>query len=366
MQNKPVGWNLTQRAIVVKEIEKIIRLQKKIAPELVSLIEERYSILKHIRYNQPIGRRALASQLEFSECSIRNGVKVLRDSGLIHLSGLGMTVTEEGQDMVSELTTYVDALSGLAKLEVYLADELGVNEVKIVPGDSQADRCVFLELGRVAARILVDILSDNMVVAVSGGSTMAIVAESVDVCMPSTLVVPTRGGLGEQVERQANSVAAVMAGKLGGQYRLLHIPEILNDEALEAIKATDSTVTEIEQLIKNADILVHGIGRADVMVGRRSHMPKVAENICKLGVGETLGHYFDLDGNCIYTYCNNGFRLNDLVGVGRKIAVAGGADKAEAIISVTRAGSKDVLVIDEAAASSIQSIIKSEKSQKTF
>lgn len=350
----------------MKEIDKIIKLQKKIAPELVNLLEERYKILKHIRYNQPIGRRALATQLELSECSIRNGVKVLKNAGLLQLSGLGMSVTDEGQEMVSSLTEYVDALNGLAKLEIYLADELGVNEVKIVPGDSEADRCVFLELGRVAARILVDVLSDNMVIAVSGGSTMAAVAEAVEVGMPGTLVVPTRGGLGEKVERQANHVASVMAGNLGGEYRLLHIPEILNDEALEAIKATDSTVAEIEQLIKNADVLVHGIGRADVMVSRRNHMPKVAEKICKLGVGETLGHYFDLEGKCIYTYCSNGFRLNDLVGVGREIAVAGGKHKAEAILAVTRAGSKDVLVIDEAAARSIQSIIKSEKSQKTF
>lgn len=350
----------------MKEIDKIIKLQKKIAPELVNLIEERYKILKHIRYNQPIGRRALATQLELSECSIRNGVKVLKNAGLLQLSGLGMSVTDEGQAMVSSLTEYVDALNGLAKLEIYLADELGVNEVKIVPGDSEADRCVFLELGRVAARILVDVLSDNMVIAVSGGSTMAAVAEAVDVAMSGTLVVPTRGGLGEKVERQANHVASVMAGNLGGEYRLLHIPEILNDEALEAIKATDSTVAEIEQLIKNADVLVHGIGRADVMVSRRNHMPKIAEKICKLGVGETLGHYFDLEGKCIYTYCSNGFRLNDLVGVGREIAVAGGKHKAEAILAVTRAGSKDVLVIDEAAARSIQSIIKSEKSQKTF
>ncbi|WP_199884028.1 sugar-binding transcriptional regulator [Anaerosinus massiliensis] len=350
----------------MKEIDKIIKLQKKIAPELVNLIEERYKILKHIRYNQPIGRRALATQLELSECSIRNGVKVLKNAGLLQLSGLGMSVTDEGQAMVSSLTEYVDALNGLAKLEIYLANELGVNEVKIVPGDSEADRCVFLELGRVAARILVDVLSDNMVIAVSGGSTMAAVAEAVDVAMAGTLVVPTRGGLGEKVERQANHVASVMAGNLGGEYRLLHIPEILNDEALEAIKATDSTVAEIEQLIKNADVLVHGIGRADVMVSRRNHMPKIAEKICKLGVGETLGHYFDLEGKCIYTYCSNGFRLNDLVGVGREIAVAGGKHKAEAILAVTRAGSKDVLVIDEAAARSIQSIIKSEKSQKTF
>lgn len=359
MKNNPEAAN-------VDNMKRIVSLQQKIAPELVDLIAERYDILSCIRYHQPIGRRALASRLELSECSVRNGIKVLKEAGLIALSGLGMSVTAQGQEAAGVMREYMDALHGLHGLEVYLEEALGINKVKIVPGNSRRDPHVFLELGRVASHFLSALLSDGMILAVSGGSTMAMVAEAVDGHLPLVTVVPTRGGLGENVERQANHVASVMAGNLGGQYRLLHIPEVLNDEALEALKETDSSIGEIEALIKQADVLVHSIGRADVMVGRRNHAPKVAETICRLGVGETLGHYFDLSGNCIYTYCTNGFRLNDLVGVGRKIAVAGGEDKAEAIIAVTRAGSNDILVIDEAAANIIQSIIKSEKSQKTF
>lgn len=350
----------------MNELDKILSLQKKIAPEFANLMEERYHILKHIRHHQPIGRRMLASRLELSESSVRNGIRVLKESGLIELSGLGMKVTASGGEMVGQLRDYMHALSGLGKLEASLKRELGVNELRIVPGDSDADSCVFGELGKVASRVLAELLIGGGSVAVSGGSTMACVAEAVDWQSPGVLVVPTRGGIGGKVEFQANNIAAVMAQKLGGRYRLLHIPEMLSDEALEALRATDRSIAEIEALIKNADVLLHGIGRADVMVKRRCHSAKVADFIARLGVGETLGHYFDAHGKCIYTYCTNGFRLNDLVGIGRKIAVAGGAQKAEAIIAVTRAGSKDVLVIDEAAAGAIQSIINSEKSQKSF
>lgn len=350
----------------MEELEKIINLQKRLAPEFADLTEERYRILRYIRYHQPVGRRVLAGRMELRECSVRNGVKILKDSGMIALSGVGMSVTPSGQEALDRLRPFMEALHGLAELERYLKRELEVSAVKIVSGDSTADAHVLRELGRVASEVLFDIAADGMVIAVSGGSTMAAVAGAVDWKLKESLVVPTRGGLGGKLERQANNVAAVMAKNLGGGYKLLHIPEILNDEALEALKATDRSIVEIEALIKGADVLIHGIGRADTMAGRRNHAPKIRENICRLGVGETLGHYFDLGGNCIYTYCTNGFRLNDLVGVGRKIAVAGGRDKAEAIIAVTRAGSKDVLVIDEAAAGAIQSIIKSEKSQKTF
>lgn len=350
----------------MKSINEIVGLQKKIAPEFVDVIEERYSILKYIRYHQPVGRRVLASQLDMAENSVRNGVKALKESGLIQLSGIGMSITFAGQEVVDELGEYMDALNGLVRLEKYLEQELGIDEVKIVPGDSESDAHVLLELGRVASRILSDHIADGMVIAVSGGSTMAVVADSVDKYMPNTVVVPTRGGLGEKVERQANHVAAVMAGRLGGKYRLLHIPEVLNDEALDALKASDSSIGEIESLVRDADVLIHSIGRADIMAGRRNHTPKIADKISRFGVGEALGHYFDIDGKCVYTYCANGFRLSDLAGVGRKIAVAGGKAKAEAIMAVVRAGSNDVLIIDESAAGTIQSIIKSEKAQKTF
>lgn len=350
----------------MKDINEIVDLQKKIVPELVSVIEERYSILKCIRYYQPVGRRVLASQLDMAENSVRNGVRALKEAGLIELSGIGMSITPAGRDMVDGLRAYMDALHGLGYLEQYLKRELGVGEVKIVPGDSERDGHVFLELGNVAAKALSEQLADGMVIAVSGGSTMAAVASSVEGHMPGAMVVPTRGGLGENAERQANHVASVMAGRLGGRYRLLHIPEVLTGEALDALKASDSSIVEIESLMKNADVLIHSIGRADIMAGRRRHAPKIAEKISEFGAGEALGRYFAIDGKCIYTYCANGFRLNDLAGVGRKIAVAGGKAKAEAIIAVVRAVRDDVLVIDESAAGKIQSIIKSEKAQKTF
>ena len=48
-------------------MQEILSLQKKIVPELVEVLEKRYSILRTIYYNQPIGRRVLANQLDLGE-----------------------------------------------------------------------------------------------------------------------------------------------------------------------------------------------------------------------------------------------------------------------------------------------------------
>ena len=40
----------------------LLKIQEKIAPELISIVENRYIILRNIYYYQPIGRRALAEK----------------------------------------------------------------------------------------------------------------------------------------------------------------------------------------------------------------------------------------------------------------------------------------------------------------
>ncbi len=64
---------------------------------------------------------------------------------------------------------------------------------------------------------------------------MATVAEEtiLDNKSRDIIVIPARGGLGRDVNTQSNSIAAKLAEKLGGAYRLLYVPDGLEEEALE-------------------------------------------------------------------------------------------------------------------------------------
>ncbi|WP_371371978.1 sugar-binding transcriptional regulator [Sporomusa aerivorans] len=339
-------------------MEKIIQLQRKIAPELTQIIEARYNLLRHIQHTQPVGRRALALMLDMGERVVRAQVDWLKTAGLVEFSQLGMTVTAEGQAMLGDLAEYIRLLRGLVGLETELAERLSLRKVIIIPGDSEADSAVRRELGRATAGVLSQYLGDNMIVAVSGGSTMAKVAEAVNFTLPSTTIVPARGGLGEVVEYQANTIAAVMAGKLGGRYRLLHIPDGVSEETLEAILTGDGNLRTVAEVIKQANILVHGIGEAVEMAGRRGLSAAAIAEIERRGaVGEALGQYCALPGEIVYVTSSIGLRLDDLAGIGTVIAVAGGSAKAKAILAVAGTGGQDVLVTDEAAAKAIQLLI---------
>ena len=329
----------------------IIELQRKIAPEIVAVIECRYEVLRHIRHAQPVGRRALASLLTMSERILRAQVEFLREAGLVTFSPLGMEVSAAGEALLPELTEYVKALRGIAVQEAELAKRLGLKRVLILPGNADCDETAKRELGRAAASLLAEFLVGGKVVAVSGGSMMAAVADQIMVKAPDTLVVPARGGLGDRLEYQANSVAAVMAQRVGGSYRQLYVPDSVSEETLAGILAEDDQVKAVVNILKRADIVVHGIGEVQTMARRRGLKDGVFGELQARGaVGEALGQYCSIDGRVVYVTNSVGLLLHDLSNISLVIAVAGGASKAEAILAVMRAGQQHVLVIDEAAA----------------
>ncbi len=339
----------------------IINLQKKIVPELTDLLVQRYQILRQVSHEYPIGRRALAARLGLSERVLRAQVDFLKKSGLLEFSSSGMTVTDEGADILKELADYVRKLQDLSTLEKTLSDMLDIGRVVILPGDSDQEEVVKREIGRTAARILSKLLADggHHIVAVSGGTTLAAMAANISGSQPNTVVVPARGGLGDNVELQANTIATVLAQRLGASYRQLYVPDSVSEDILNSILKEDVGVRAVVDIIKKADILVHGVGRANVMARHRRLGPEIIANLEANGaVGEAFGQYCSLDGKQVYMSNNAGLMLQDLQHIGTIIGVAGGKSKAAAILSVIRASRQDILVTDEAAAHEIVRMAK--------
>ena len=342
-------------------MDSIINLQKKIVPELTDLLVQRYQILRQVSHESPIGRRALAGKLGLSERVLRAQVDFLKKSGLLAFSASGMSVTDEGADILKELADYVRKLQDISFLEKALSDALKIGRVVILPGDSDQEEVVKREIGRTAAHILSKLLSDGQrhIVAVSGGTTMAAMAANLTGSQPNTVVVPARGGLGDNVELQANTIATVLAQKLGASYRQLYVPDCVSEDILNSILKEDVGVRSVVDIIKKADILVHGVGRASVMAHHRRLAPELISKLEAAGaVGEAFGQYCALDGTQVYMTNNAGLMLQDLQHIGTIIGIAGGRSKAEAILSVIRASRQDILVTDEAAATEILRMAK--------
>lgn len=252
-------------------------------------------------------------------------------------------------------------LHDLNFMETKLAALLNVRRMMIVPGDADQDPLVKKALAAATARYLRDILEEGQILAVTGGTTLAKVAESFPPRSQGkrVTVVPVRGGLGEDVKIQANSVAVRLAEGLGGSYRLLHAPEEVLPCYLDQI-LSEPRIRDVIALGRRADILLHGIGTAEEMAKRRGFDDAtIMQLIADGAVGEAFGYYFDSQGKIIYSTASVGLRLADLEKIPLVVAVGGGSSKAWAVLAVLSRGYCDVCITDEGAARRLMTLKQS-------
>jgi central glycolytic genes regulator len=334
-----------------REAQNLIKLQEKLVPDLMKKMRQRYRVLRQVYFHQPVGRRTLADRTGLTERVLRAEVGQLRDQGLLAVEPSGVRLTDQGEQLLAALGGFFTNLDEWAALEKALAGALGVREAVVVPGDAAASPETWKEMAYQAAVKLRALTQAGDVIAVSGGSTLAAVAEA----MPEgetleVTVLPTRGGMGEQWETEANHVAAVLAQRMGARYTLFHVPDRVGPEAYRSL-LQDPYVKDMLAKIRHASIVVHGIGNAMRMAERRRLPNEEMDALRTRGaVGEALGYYVDRKGNIVGEHRTFGIRREEMSRLREMIAVAGGQSKAEAIAAVCRAFSPTVLVTDEAAA----------------
>ncbi|PQL19266.1 sugar-binding protein [Veillonella denticariosi JCM 15641] len=329
---------------------------ERIVPEIVSVLKERYKILNHLVYEEPIGRRTLAAVTDLPERTVRSHIELMRTNGLVDIYKPGIYLTDEGQAIVPKLRNFLNELDRIGELEHRLTEALHINRVIITPTDGTL---MVKKLGYTASKLLQKLLKPNAVVAISGGSTMAALAEEMPLLPLEPTVVPARGGVGEVVEYQANVIASVLAERLRGTYKMLHLPDGLSQDSLHMLMTCEPQIKEIGDLINRTDVLLFGIGTAMRMADQRHIGDDIRQILVENhAVGEALGQYCDIEGNLIYSTNNIGLSLPDVAEVPNVIAVAGGEDKAGAIIGVMRACKKGILIIDEQAAEGMRQLLQ--------
>lgn len=332
-------------------MKKLIELQKMVYPDLLVSMETRFKILYTISLFEPIGRRGIADQTRYTERYIRNEIELLQTQGLIKVTNQGMYITEDGKLIINNLADFIKEFSGVTTLEDNLKKMFNLEQIIVVSGNSDVDSFVKDELGRATVSFLKEIVKKREVIAVTGGTTMASVAEvMVPLNKKNCLFVPARGGVGSFVEHQANTIAAKMAEKEKGEYALLHVPDPMSEALYETI-IQEPSIMETLSKIKQANIVLHGVGNALDMAKRRQTEPetyKILEE--NKAIAEAFGYYFNKLGEVVHKVRTVGLQLDDLKSTDYVITVAGGKSKAEAISAFMQQEKSDVLIIDEAVA----------------
>ena len=320
------------------------------APDLMQELEVRALILERVAALGPIGRRALALRLNMAEREVRSAADALRSAGCIMQSAAGMEATDLGKTMVQAARLVSKGRRSLSSIELELARRLNVQRVCVVHGDADVDDSALDAAANAAAQQVRFLLQDARVLAVSGGEEMARTAQEIAIAAPMDVtVVPGQGCTSEGMRTQANSVAEVFAEKLGGQSRMLHLPENIPAQAMEEF-AHMPQVREALELIRSRDVLFYSIRCAQESADRRgagaAERAAIRDGCAQ---AEALGLYFDYRGEVIGAKETGLMRARDMERC-TCAAIAAGRSKAEAVMAVCAHHAHRLLVLDEGAA----------------
>ena len=280
-------------------------------------------------YGEELTQSQIAEKLNVSRSTVIRLIQSAREIGLVKIT--------------------IGVASDTFELERDLENRYGLKMVRLVPEavDEQMQR---RWLGQAAAEMLIELAWDDSTIALSWGSTMQAMADSLQgsAAHKGMLTVALNGGL-HNASRGTNphEVAEQVGQFFGATSHSLYAPVYVRNEATAAGLYRDNGVQQALNLARNATLVVFsfgGIQASATMLKLGYVTPDEREFLLRNGaVGEIAGRWIDRDGATVRmppTIHPIGITVEELKRIPERMAVAGGAEKLNAI----RAGLKGGLV----------------------
>jgi DNA-binding transcriptional regulator LsrR (DeoR family) len=248
-------------------------------------------------------------------------------------------------------------------LEMKLEDQYGLETVDIVEVDSAAgDGLLQRQIGAAAANYLTRTLRPGETIGMAWGSTLsAMVAAMAPLPTADVRVVQILGGLGAPAAAEnAAELVRKLAQILEATAVLLPAPGVLATQAVRDILREDPHVRAALTELDHLDTVFVGLGSLSsnpVLQDRHSPWRQALGELESHGaVGDIALRFFDAHGSPVSSMLDNrilGITTDQLRHAGRVVAVAGGADKVDAIAAALEARIVKVLITDRATAEAL-------------
>ena len=214
-----------------------------------------------------------------------------------------------------------------------------------------------------AAEVILDLVHNDSVIAVSNGTTLsAVVAAMPQRRSRDVTVVQMIGSLGQDNQLiDSPELCRRLAESLGGTYRIMPVPLVVKTASLATAMRRENSIAMTLALGSRPDVALVGIGACDeqgsghIFDGWMS--PAINRRLQDAGaVGHVVGHHFDRNGRHIESeLCRRtiGVPIDRLSEISTVVGIAAGVNKTAAIVGALRGHYIDVLVTDPATASAV-------------
>ena len=272
-------------------------------------------------------------------------------------------LAEARQEGVVEITIH-HPKDKYISLKQDLLDRFCLQEVLIVASTHLGYTQLTEKLGTLAARHLEELLQDDMVVGISWNTGVYQVVNALQAAQQKKVtVVQLTGAAGSSINPLIDGpdLTRWLAQTLGGQYKYLHAPLLVENPATREALLQDRTIREHMDLFEQMDMALIGIGGlspalSSLLLAGYVTKAELREIVRQGAVGDICAYHYDLHGQILPLALHDrliGVNLDTLKRTPYLIAVGGGIDKSTAVLGALRLGGIDCLVTDEIAARAV-------------
>ena len=247
------------------------------------------------------------------------------------------------------------------RLELSIREKFGLKNVIIVPDDANPSQ-IKKRLGAATVKYLDKLLSQDVILGVSWGSTMQEVAKNFNKKpVNGMVVVQLNGGVSKaEYDTHASEIAQRIGEKLWATPFLLPLPAIVDNAGLKNAILKDRNIARTLDYARNANIAIYTIGlfnQDSVLVKADYFNREEVENLQKNdAVADICSRIITKDGRICSEALDGrtiGIELEELRKKEYSIAVAGGKEKLPAVQAGLRSGVFNILITDEYIASNL-------------
>jgi len=271
-------------------------------------------------------------------------------------------LAEGRQAGVVEITIHHPA-EKQASLKQGLLDCFNLRSVQLLSAGDVGYAQLTEKLGVLAARHLEECLQDDMILGISWNTGVYQVVNALRAARQKKVTVVQLTGTVGSINPLLDGPDLIrwLAQTLGGQYKYLPAPLLVESPATRQALLQDRSIREPLALVEKMDMALIGIGGlspalSSLLLAGYITEAGLREIIRQGGVGDICSYHYDLHGHVLpldLHDCLIGVTLETLKRTPYVIGVGGGIDKAPAVLGALRMGVLDCLVTDEIAARAV-------------
>jgi len=310
--------------------------------ELLAQVAEMY-------YIQDLSQVAIANKFFFSRSKVSRLLTEARETGLIEINIL-------------------HPFKRASELENILLEKYHLTQAIILKSGNLSVGRMLKTLGRLSAKYLSENLADGDILGISWGTAVYEVAQALQ---PKNLtdfnVVQIIGSIGYgDPAIDGPEVARNIAENFSGKYFTLNAPVIVKDKATRDVLIKERNIDKVIKKAIQADYILAGIGSSYpgrsglVRAGYLQEDELKSINEQTGAVGDICACLFNVDGDYSDIKFNDrviGLTLDEIKLIPAEvIGIAGGYEKAEAILGALKGKLIDTLITDDKAVEKILKI----------